>query len=579
MPLTGCSQAHNSTAPVIYLALYDFEGSYVDDLSFKKGDRLRKVDADETSDWVVCVNLTNDEVGYIPTNYMKVENNSPETQVWWFACTRERGEQRLLKEGLTDGTFLVRPTSDTNSYTLSVRWHEGDGAPCVKHYKLRMSEDGQTYIGLRKMFPTVNMLIAYYQVNDDGLVCRLTTPCPRIVKAQQGSRSVNGESWWFDAGRHDAEALLLKKEVVLGSFLIRPSAGPDSYALSVRLQHGNAESPFVKHYKIQTATNGQVYIGIRKMFSSIHALVAHHRGREDGLACRLTEPCPRMAPVVHLRNMEVDRSHIDMTVKLGSGYFGEVWKGTLNGKRDIAVKKLKPGRMTVDEFMTEARIMNQLRHIRLVQLLAVCTDCEPVLLVTEYMSNGSLLDFLRKTDRPKLEHSMMIHMCRQIAEGMAFLESHNFIHRDLRAGNILVGEHYDVKVADFGLARIVDDGVDYLSKGSRVPIKWTAPEGIVYRKFSIKSDVWSFGVLMFEVATSGKDPYAGMKPPEVLEQTVKGYRLPKPQEHWLPEQIDPYYEIMQQCWKEDPASRPSFSHLHSVFEDFKVQTETPYDDI
>ncbi|XP_071118944.1 tyrosine-protein kinase STK-like [Haliotis cracherodii] len=559
--------------------MYDFDGSYDDDLPFKKGHRLRRVDAEVASDWVVCLNLNSGETGYIPINYVKLENNSPESQVWWFACTRERGEKKLMKEGLTDGTFLVRPTSETSSYTLSVRWHEGDGIPCVKHYKLRKSEDGQVYIGLRKMFLTVNVLIAYYQDNDDGLVCRLTNPCPRTVQLQQGGRSVKGESWWFDIGHHDAEALLLKREAELGYFLIRPTTGSNSYALSVRLQHGNAESPFVRHYKIQTAENGQVYIGVRRMFNSINALVAHHRGREDGLACRLTEPCPRMAPVLHLRSMEVNRGHIGMTVKLGSGFFGEVWKGKLNRKRDIAVKKLKPGRMTVEAFISEARIMNQLRHVRLVQLLAVCTDAEPVLLITEYLTNGSLLDFLRKTDRPKLEHSMMINMCRQIAEGMAFLESHNFIHRDLRAANVLVGEHYDVKVADFGLARIVDDGADYLSKGSRVPIKWTAPEGLEYRKFSIKSDVWSFGVLMFEIATSGKDPYAGMRPREVVEQTVQGYRLPKPQGHWLPEQIDLLYDIMQQCWKKDPASRPSFSHLHSLFEDFEVQTETQYDDI
>ncbi|XP_046549584.1 tyrosine-protein kinase STK-like [Haliotis rubra] len=240
---------------------------------------------------------------------------------------------------------------------------------------------------------------------------------------------------------------------------------------------------------------------------------------------------------------------------------------------------LKPGRMTVKEFIRkEARTMNKLRHVRLVQLLAVCTNCEPVLLITEYMAHGSLLEFLRRERRSKLDHTMMLNMTRQVAEGMAFLESRNFIHRDLRAGNILVGEHHDVKVADFGLARVVDDG-QYVAGGTRFPIKWTAPEGVLFSKFSIKSDVWSFGILMYEIATSGKEPYAGMRASEAVDEIQRGYRLPKPQEHWLPEQIDPYYMIMQQCWKYDPVTRPSFFHVHSVFEDFRVQMERDYGDV
>ncbi|XP_071119659.1 tyrosine-protein kinase STK-like [Haliotis cracherodii] len=455
----------NETKPVIFLAMYDFEAINDDDLSFVKGDRLRKVNASDTADWVICSSLTNGKRGYIPVNYVKVDDNSPQAQDWWFDCSRHDGEAWLKREGVMTGSFLVRASADKNSYALSVRCLEPDG-----------------------------------------------------------------------------------------------------------------RTPSIRHYKIRKSADGQVYIGVRKLFPDVISLVEHYQKKEDGLVCRLGEPCPRTAPVTHLRSMEVSRENIRKTEKLGAGYFGEVWKGKLRGKLDIAIKMLKPGRMTVKEFIREARTMNKLRHVRLVQLLAVCTNCEPVLLITEYMANGSLLDFLRRDRRTKLEHTMMLNMTRQIAEGMAYLESRNFIHRDLRAGNILVGEHYDVKVADFGLARVVDDG-QYVAGGTRFPIKWTAPEGVLFSKFSIKSDVWSFGILMYEIATSGKEPYAGMRPSEAVDEIQRGYRLPKPQEHWLPEQIDPYYLIMQQCWKYDPVTRPSFFHIHTLFEDFKVQMERDYGDV
>nr|KAG5703212.1 hypothetical protein BaRGS_034123 [Batillaria attramentaria] len=165
--------------------------------------------------------------------------------------------------------------------------------------------------------------------------------------------------------------------------------------------------------------------------------------------------------------------------------------------------------------MEEAKVMHELRHKKLVRLLAVCTKDEPYYIVTEFMVNGALLDFLRNDEGTLVKFSVMIKMAAQIADGMAYLEAKNYIHRDLRAANILVGKYYDVKVADFGLAKFLDEDCYNRDLDTKFPVKWTAPEAITHQKFSIKSDIWSFGVLLYEIVTYGKHPYPGIQYPHV----------------------------------------------------------------
>jgi serine/threonine protein kinase len=220
--------------------------------------------------------------------------------------------------------------------------------------------------------------------------------------------------------------------------------------------------------------------------------------------------------------------------------------------------------------------MHQLRHRKLVQLLGVCTTSEPMYIITELMSNGSLLEYLRHDEGRTVTVAVVIDMSAQIADGMAYLESKNFIHRDLRAANILVSDNNTVKVADFGLARILDQSDIYdASKETKFPIKWTAPEAAYGHKFSVKSDVWSYGVLLYEMITYGRTPYPGMDGTTTLEKVQAGYRMQRPTGHAFdcPPKI---YEVMLKCWDAMPANRPTFAYLLGFFDDYATESEEHY---
>ena len=207
---------------------------------------------------------------------------------------------------------------------------------------------------------------------------------------------------------------------------------------------------------------------------------------------------------------EVARESLKLEKLLGSGNFGEVWQGTWNDTTKVAIKTLKPGTMNPQAFLNEAELMKKLIFPKLVQLYAVCSRDEPIYIVTELMPKGSLLEYLRSDEGRAEKLTSLVDMAAQIAEGMAFLEKHGFVHRDLAARNILVGENNNVKVADFGLSRLLEEDIYEPQEGAKFPIKWTAPEACLKHQFSIKSDVWSYGILLTELVTYGRIPYPGM---------------------------------------------------------------------
>ncbi|XP_038851991.1 tyrosine-protein kinase SRK2-like [Salvelinus namaycush] len=261
---------------------------------------------------------------------------------------------------------------------------------------------------------------------------------------------------------------------------------------------------------------------------------------------------------------EMNCRAIKLGKKLGEGSFGVVYQGLYNNT-PVAVKTLRRGTMDPRDFLKEAQIMKTMEHPNLIRLLAVCTE-EPIYIITELMKNGSLLDYL-KVRVGRLRLYDQIEMAAQVASGMAYLEMKNYIHRDLAARNVLVGENNVYKVADFGLARVLQatpmlsnqTKMYYISVGKAIfPLRWTAPEAIANERFTIKCDVWSFGILLYEIMTFGEIPYPNMTDSQVKQMVPNGYRMPCP--------VDPYcskdmYKIMLDCWKENKYDRPTFKAL------------------
>ncbi|KAM9829571.1 tyrosine-protein kinase HCK isoform X2 [Syngnathus typhle] len=388
-----------------------------------------------------------------------------------------------------------------------------------------------------------------------------------------GKDTLEAEEWFFKGvSRRDAERQLLAPGNKVGSFMIRDSeSNKGSFSLSVRDTDSSGDT--VKHYKIRLLDNGGFYISPRITFSTLQDLVKHYKKQGDGLCQPLTNPClsPKPEKPWEKDAWEIQRSSLKLEKKLGAGQFGDVWLATYNKHTKVAVKTMKPGSMSVEAFMAEANLMKTLQHDKLVRLHAVVTKEEPIYIITELMEKGSLLDFLKSDEGSRIPLPKLIDFSAQIAEGMAFIEQRNYIHRDLRAANILVNKALVCKIADFGLARIIEDNEYTAREGARFPIKWTAPEAINYGCFTIKSDVWSFGILLTEIISYGRTPYPGMTNPEVIRSLEKGYRMQR--QDSCPKEL---YDIMLECWKNKPDNRPTFDYLKSVLEDFYTATESQY---
>jgi tRNA A-37 threonylcarbamoyl transferase component Bud32 len=425
--------------------------------------------------------------------------------------------------------------------------------------------------------------------NMDWWIARHTTtgqegyiPSNYVVKDDNNPES---QEWWFSIDRREADKQLLLPGNPRGTFLVRASSDKKSYALSIRDWDVSKNDVIIKHYRIRKMDDGGCYISPKRTFPSIIDLIEHYRGGPggaDGLCCQLTKACPKEPEPIPFKDIEVERSTLKLHKKLGAGQFGEVWAGKWRNQVDVAVKTLKEGQMTAEAFLDEAKVMHKLRHRKLVQLMGVCTTSEPMYIITELMVNGALLDYLRKDEGSKIKLKEMIDMAAQVADGMAYLEQKNYIHRDLRAANILVGENNVCKVADFGLARLTanigsDEESVYLAhEATKFPIKWTAPEAAFERKFTIKSDVWSYGILLYELITYGRIPYPGMTGHEVLQKLEQGYRTPRPGPPFdCPESL---YGMMIKCWDKIPENRPTFQYLYDFFDDYFISTEPSYED-
>merc|ERR1719204_2829438 len=281
--------------------------------------------------------------------------------------------------------------------------------------------------------------------------------------------------------------------------------------------------------------------------------------------------------------MELPLSSIRFLQELGEGAFGKVYKGELAGYSTVgavsslvAIKTLKPGanQKTRQDFIRESELMTDLRHPNIVCLVGVCLQEEPQCMVFEHMAHGDLHEFLifhspksdssqdsegESADSRVLSQAEMAYIAIQVAAGMEYLASHHYVHRDLAARNCLVGENLTVKISDFGLSRDIY-AVDYYKVQSKslLPVRWMPPESIMYGKFTTESDVWSFGVLLWEIYSYGLQPYYGYSNQEVIEMVRSRQLLPCPED--CPSRM---YAFMVECWHEVPSRRPTFSEIHS----------------
>ena len=342
-----------------------------------------------------------------------------------------------------------------------------------------------------------------------------------------------------------------------GSYLVRDSqTTPGDYTLSVR------DRVRIWSYRIKRS-NGTFSITKCVTFETIQGLVAYYQRQRDGLHVDLIRPCVKESSqtIGHSEHAnkawEIDRSEIKIIKKLMDGEFSEVWEGLWNKTTLVAVKIFKPQNliMTAYDFVQTANLMKRLYHQNVIQICAVCTKEEPMYIITELMKHNSLLEYLRGEGR-SIKHPLLIGMASQVIDGMAYLEEQKCVHRDLAAKNIRVGESLICKLANFEMARMIDEAQHQIAE---IDPKWAAPEALLYNKFTIKSDVWSFGIVLHEIITYGDSPYPTMTTTEVFEQLQQGYRMP--QSMGCPDKL---YDIMLYCWQEEPANRPTFKALQCM---------------
>ncbi|XP_057449224.1 serine/threonine-protein kinase STY17 isoform X2 [Lotus japonicus] len=257
---------------------------------------------------------------------------------------------------------------------------------------------------------------------------------------------------------------------------------------------------------------------------------------------------------------EIDANQLKYETKVGSGSFGDLYRGTYCSQ-DVAIKVLKPERISTDmlkEFAQEVYIMRKIRHKNVVQFIGACTRTPNLCIVTEFMSRGSLYDFLHK-QRGVFKLPSLLKVAIDVSKGMNYLHQNNIIHRDLKTGNLLMDENELVKVADFGVARVItQSGVMTAETGT---YRWMAPEVIEHKPYDQKADVFSFGIALWELLT-GELPYSYLTPLQAAVGVVQKGLRPS-----IPKNTHPRLsELLQRCWKQDPIERPAFSEIIEILQ-------------
>ncbi|XP_055543559.1 tyrosine-protein kinase Fer isoform X4 [Wyeomyia smithii] len=363
------------------------------------------------------------------------------------------------------------------------------------------------------------------------------------------NRPLYEEEWFHGVLPREEVVRLLRNE---GDFLVRETTRNDESqtVLSV-CWNGH------KHFIVQTTAEGHFRFE-GPAFPSIQELIIHQYQSELPVTGRSGAVLRK--PVFRER-WELSNDDVILLDKIGRGNFGDVYKAKLKSSKNTLVA-VKTCRMTLPEeqkrkFLQEGRILKQYDHPNIVKLIGICVQKQPIMIVMELVSGGSLLMFLRK-NAATLTQKQLMAMCRDAAAGMRYLESKNCIHRDLAARNCLIGNENIVKISDFGMSR---EEEEYIVSGGmkQIPIKWTAPEALNFGKYTSLCDVWSYGILVWEIFSRGDTPYSGLSNSRARERIDEGYRMPAP-ENTPPEM----YRLMLKCWSYEPENRPHFDEIFTV---------------
>ncbi|XP_070137051.1 tyrosine-protein kinase Fer isoform X3 [Drosophila bipectinata] len=363
------------------------------------------------------------------------------------------------------------------------------------------------------------------------------------------NRPLYEEEWFHGVLPREEVVRLLNND---GDFLVRETIRNEESQIVLSVCWNGH-----KHFIVQTTGEGNFRFE-GPPFASIQELIMHQYHSE--LPVTVKSGAILRRPVCRER-WELSNDDVVLLERIGRGNFGDVYKAKLKStKLDVAVKTC---RMTLPDeqkrkFLQEGRILKQYDHPNIVKLIGICVQKQPIMIVMELVLGGSLLTYLRKNSNG-LSTRQQMGMCRDAAAGMRYLESKNCIHRDLAARNCLVDLEHSVKISDFGMSReeeeyIVSDGM------KQIPVKWTAPEALNFGKYTSLCDVWSYGILMWEIFSKGDTPYSGMSNSRARERIdTEGYRMPTP-ENTPPEM----YRLMLKCWAADAESRPHFDEIYNV---------------
>ncbi|XP_045133429.1 tyrosine-protein kinase Fer-like isoform X2 [Portunus trituberculatus] len=364
-------------------------------------------------------------------------------------------------------------------------------------------------------------------------------------------RCLEDEPWFHGVLPREEVVRLLVEE---GHYLVRETTRNDEQQIVLSVCWGSH-----KHFIVQTTPEGH-YRFEGPAFPTIQELILYQH--QCGLPVTNKSGAILRTPIFRER-WELNNDDVELREKIGRGNFGDVYKARLRDSGlEVAVKTC---RVTLPDeqkkkFLQEGRILKQYDHPNIVRFIGICVQKQPIMIVMELVPGGSLLSFVRN-HKGQLTVKQMMGMCLDTASGMAYLESKNCIHRDLAARNCLVGHRNSVKISDFGMSR--EEEEYYVSDGMKqIPIKWTAPEALNFGKYTSLCDVWSYGVLCWEIFSSGEVPYHGYSNTKAREMIDTGYRMQAPLNT-----PDTMYQLMLKCWQYDPDNRPHFPEIYSSVHD------------